>query len=101
MQKTLILLLLCSLPMWMMAELPVGETPTEIKLAGKAGSKVDGTPWSSSDIQGKVWVLFHADPDESELNNAASEALKAEDFPDDKYGSIAIINMRDTMPFCT
>lgn len=96
MKKSIIVIILCLLPVWLLAELPVGEKPAEITLEGKTGGKVDGSAWSSAEIQGKVYVLFHADPDESETNNAASEALKAEDFPSDKYGSIAIVNMKAT-----
>lgn len=96
MRRIVLLLMLLSIPVFLMAELPVGEKPATIELKGKTGGKVDGSAWSSSEIQGKVYVLIHADPDESELNNAATEALKAEDFPKDKYGSIAIVNMKAT-----
>lgn len=78
------------------AELAIGKKPVEITLDGNNGSKVDGTPWSSNEITGKVWVFIHADPDESDLNNTATEALKAEDFPEEKYASIAMINMAAT-----
>ena len=40
--------------------------------------------------------ISNVDPDESDLNNHVSEALKAEKFPLEKYGSIAIINMAAT-----
>jgi len=36
------------------------------------------------------------DPDEKDLNNDASEALKAEKLPRDKFQSFAIINMAAT-----
>ena len=41
-------------------------------------------------------VLFYVDPDESELNNHVSDALKAENFPLDKYGSVGMANMGAT-----
>ena len=88
-------IILCLL-VWLHAELPLGEIPPVLNLDGKLGGRVDGTSWSSSEIKGKVWILFYADPDESELNNEASEAIKAMEFPKDKYGSIAIVNMAAT-----
>ncbi len=78
------------------AELPLGEKPAAITLSGEMGSRVDGTPWSSSELQNKVYVLVFADPDEADLNNTATEALKAEDFPDSVYASVAVINMAAT-----
>lgn len=81
---------------YLQAELPVGEKPITLNFSGDLGSRVDGTPWSSNEIKDKVWVLVHADPDEADVNDAATEALKAEDFPSDKYGSIAVINMAAT-----
>jgi len=77
-------------------ELPVGEKPVTVDLDGKLGSRVDGSPWSSSELKDKVYVLVYSDPDEADLNNAATEALKAENFPADKYGSVAVINMAAT-----
>lgn len=41
-------------------------------------------------------MLFYVDPDFTDLNTAASEALKAEAFSKDKYQSLAIINMAAT-----
>ena len=40
--------------------------------------------------------MFYVDPDEKDLNNEASEALKKAKFPLDVYGSIAVINMDAT-----
>ena len=54
------------------------------------------TPWHSDEMKGKVHVLFYVDPDFKDINNDASEALKAEKFPRDKYQPIAIINMGAT-----
>jgi len=79
------------------AELPVGETPPNIVLEGDLGGRLDGTEWNSEEMNsGKVIVLFYVDPDESDLNNHVSEALKAEKFPLEKYGSVAVINMGAT-----
>jgi hypothetical protein len=76
--------------------LPVGETPEVITLNEKDGGRVDGTSWSSSELVDKVWVLVYADPDESDLNEAATEALKEKDYSDEVYQSVAVINYAAT-----
>jgi predicted transcriptional regulator len=89
------ILLLSALPL--SAELPIGEIPPKIVLEGDLGGRLDGTAWNSEElISGKVMVLFYVDPDEADLNNHVSDALKAENFPLDKYGSVAIGNMDAT-----
>ena len=91
-----LVLTLCSLPLVVKAELPLGEIPKVIVLSGENGGKLNGESWNSREIKGKVFALFHVDPDEADLNNEASEALKAEDFNKQKYGSYALINMAAT-----
>ena len=84
-------------PTVVLAELPIGETPPKVVLKGDLGGRLDGTQWSSEElVSGKVIVLFYVDPDESELNNHASDALKAENYPKEKYGSIGMANMAAT-----
>ena len=91
----LMILLLSALPL--SAELPIGEIPPNIILEGDLGGRLDGSPWNSEElISGKVMVLFYVDPDESDLNNHVSDALKAENFPLDKYGSLGVANMGAT-----
>lgn len=68
----------------------------EIILSGKNGGQLDGSPWSSKTLTGKVHAFFYVDPDEKDLNNKASEALAAQKFPLKKYGSLAVINMAAT-----
>ena len=75
---------------------PVGEKPKSLKLEKNEGGRVNGDAWSSDEIKGKVFVLFYVDPDFADLNNPATEALKAEKFTADKYQSIAVINMAAT-----
>ena len=76
------------------AELPVGSTPKTIVLQGEQGKLVDGGgPWKSDRFKGFVTILFYVDPDESDLNNAASEALKNANLPADQVRSVAVINM--------
>ena len=77
--------------------MPIGEIPPKIVLEGDLGGRLDGTPWKSGElVSGKVIVLFYVDPDESDLNNHVSDALKAENFPLDKYGSVGVANMAAT-----
>jgi len=84
-------------PTMVLAELPVGEIPPKVVLKDDLGGKLDGTQWSSEElVSGKVIVLFYVDPDESELNNHVSDALKAENYPKEKYGSIGMANMAAT-----
>ncbi len=81
-------------PAW--AGLEVGQTPKTVELKGDLGGRLDGNPWSSNELTGKVHVIFYADPDEKDLNNDTSDALRAENFPREKYQSFAIINMDAT-----
>lgn len=78
------------------AAMPLGEKPKTITLAKNEGGRVTGEAWSSAEIKGRVYVLFYVDPDFSDLNNALSEALKAENFTADVYQSLAVINMGAT-----
>ena len=80
------------------AEIPVGSTPKTIVLQGEQGKLVDGgVPWKSDLFRGFVTILFYVDPDESDLNNAASEALKDANLPADQVRSVAVINMDATL----
>ncbi|NQV41040.1 MAG: transcriptional regulator [Candidatus Marinimicrobia bacterium] len=96
MKKVSFSILFVLLSVGLFAGLPVGENAPLLELSGDAGGRVDDTAWSSSELVGKVWVVVHADPDESEMNNAATEALKAKDYDLDYYGSVALINMAAT-----
>ena len=75
---------------------PVGEKLKTVKLEGKEGGRVTGEAWSSEEVKGKVSVMFYVDPDFADLNNTATEALKAEQFDLSKYRSLAVINMAAT-----
>ena len=90
-------IILILVPTMLLAELPIGEIPSKIVLKGDLGGRIDGTQWSSEElVSEKVIVLFYVDPDESELNNHVSDALKAENYPKEKYGSIGMANMAAT-----
>lgn len=74
----------------------IGEIPPKVELKEKLGGRLDGKPWSSEELQGKVNVLFYVDPDERDTNNDASEALLKEKFLSDKFQSVGIMNMAAT-----
>ena len=78
------------------AELQMGQMPPRVELKDELGGRLDGTAWSSDELRGKVYVLFYVDPDEADLNNDASEALRKADFPSEQFQSVAIINMAAT-----
>ncbi len=92
--KALVLTCLLSQSAW--AGLEIGHVPEKVELKNDLGGRLDGTSWSSEEFQGKVHILFYVDPDEKDLNNDASEALKRENFSLEKCQSWAIINMAAT-----
>ena len=79
---------------WAGAEM--GQVPPKVELKDSLGGRLDGKPWSSDELQGKIHVLFYVDPDEKDTNNETSEALDKEKFPAEKFQSVAIINMAAT-----
>ena len=78
------------------ADVQMGQVPPIVELKEKLGGRLDGTPWSSDEMKGKVHVLFYVDPDKKDLNNDGREALAAEKFSLDEYQSVRIINMAAT-----
>jgi YtfJ family uncharacterized protein len=74
----------------------IGEIPPKVELKEKLGGRLNGKPWSTEELQGKIHVLFYVDPDEKDTNNDASEALDREKFSSDKFQSVGIINMAAT-----
>jgi YtfJ family uncharacterized protein len=76
--------------------LEIGEVPPKIELKEKTGGRLDGKPWSSEELQGKVSIVFYVDPDESDTNNEASEAMDKEKFSQEKVQSYGIVNMAAT-----
>lgn len=78
------------------SDLEMGKVPPIIELKDKMGGRLDGSPWSSDELRGKIHVLFYVDPDEKDLNNDASEALSDAEFSPDYFQSLAIINMAAT-----
>jgi predicted transcriptional regulator len=76
----------------------IGTKPQEVTLSGKNGGMAkDNAPWSSKTLKNKVYVMFYVDPDEKDLNEAFSDALKAKEYrKKGAYGSIAIVNLAAT-----
>ena len=74
----------------------VGAVPKEVVIENENGGRIDGTVWNSSMLTGKIHVVFYVDPDEKDTNNEFSEALKAKNYEREKFGSIAIINLKAT-----
>ena len=76
--------------------LNLGSVPPYIELKGKDGSLVNGKPFSTKMIKGKVYLVFYVDPDVRDLNNHFIQKLKKQNFDKEKFGSIVIINMKAT-----
>ncbi|MBF0278911.1 MAG: transcriptional regulator [SAR324 cluster bacterium] len=90
------------LPALAQAELPLGKMPVNVVLSGDDGGYVDGRgAFDSAELIGKLNTIFYVDPDEKDLNNKASEALKGDQVlvkarEEGKSASYAIINMAAT-----
>jgi len=93
MKKIITTLLLSTLATF---ALNIGEVPKEVMISGDNGGKVDGSAWSSSMLKDKVFVLFYVDPDKKEDSEKFVDALHAKNYDKEKYGSIAIINLKAT-----
>ncbi|MEN8146333.1 MAG: YtfJ family protein [Campylobacterota bacterium] len=93
MNKMFLLSLLFSLSL---SAVEIGQTLQTVTLDEDKGGRVTGEVWSSSELKGKVHLLFYVDPDEKDLNNDLSDAVKAAELDRSKYASVAIINMAAT-----
>ncbi len=92
--KTILLSILLSLNLW---AITVGEVPKHTTIEGKNGGLVkDSSIWNSNTLKDKVLVMFYVDPDEKDVNDEFSKALKAKKYDRTNYGSLAIINMAAT-----
>lgn len=76
--------------------LEVGKLPSQLTLKGDTGGILSGEAFSSDILKDKIHVLFYVDPDEKDLNEHVSTALKEQAFDRKKYASVAIINMAAT-----
>ncbi|MFA6618714.1 MAG: YtfJ family protein [Candidatus Neomarinimicrobiota bacterium] len=98
MKKLLIVLLtvLCLTAFAFADALEIGKKPAELVLDGKDGGRLDNTPWSSQELEKTAWVVFYVDPDESDLNVAAEDALDAMDYSKKELLTAAVINYKGT-----
>ena len=78
--------------------LTVGEVPKTVTIENDSGGNVtDGSAWSSTSIKDKVYVMFYVDPDEKDVNEHYSAALKKRDYSKKgAFGTMAIINLAAT-----
>ena len=91
------LLLALLLAMLNLNALSVGETPKKVTISDANGGLVeDGALWDSATIKDKVLVMFYVDPDEKDVNDHFSQALKERDYDKTLFGSIAVINLAAT-----
>ena len=90
------IILLLSLTLSSLIALEMGSIPMQVTIKGDNGGNINGKPWDSSMLKGKVHTVFYVDPDERDLNNAFADALKTKNFDRKKVNSVAIINLAAT-----
>ena len=69
----------------------VGKTLSSLQLVDP-----NDAPKAIPFIGAKVIAIFYTDPDEKDVNDPLSDAIKAKNFPKDKYAGIGIANCKDT-----
>ena len=74
----------------------VGSVPPKVEISGENGGRTDGTVWSSAMLKNKVHVFFYVDPDEKDLNDPLTQALKKHHFDRKKFASVAVVNLAAT-----
>ena len=90
------IILIVSILTSFVSAITVGEVPKEVTIENENGALVSGEPWHSSMLKEKVYVLFYVDPDEKDTNNAFSETLKKQPYDLEKFGTVAIVNLKAT-----
>ena len=90
------IVLIAMMIMSSLSAITVGEIPKEVTIEGKNGACISDEPWHSTMLKDKVYVLFYVDPDEKDTNNDFSEALKKQPYDLNKFGTVAIINLKAT-----
>ena len=80
----------------LMLSLTLGSQMPVVNLSGDRGRLVNGDPFSTEMIKGKVYLFLYVDPDVRKKNDDFVNAVKAENFPKEKFGSIVVINMAAT-----
>ena len=74
----------------------LNEIPKEVTIEKEDGGLLNEEAWHSTMLKDKVYVLFYVDPDEKDTNNAFSEALKKRAYNVEKFGTVAIVNLKAT-----
>lgn len=75
----------------------LNEKPKAVTIDAENGGLVKGGAWHSSMLKDKVYVLFYVDPDEKDVNEEFSQALKAKNYREKgAFGSMAVVNMAAT-----
>ncbi|BBB31716.1 conserved hypothetical protein [Thermotomaculum hydrothermale] len=82
--------------MLLVFNLTLGTNLPVVKLSGDNGALVNGKPFSTEIMKGKMWLFFYVDPDVRKKNDDFVNKIKAQHFPKDKLGSIVVINMAAT-----
>jgi predicted transcriptional regulator len=88
MRKFLLAVLLCNATLW---GVTLGEPPKDIVLKD---ALVSGGDWVLH--KDKVQVIFYVDPDEKNINDDFSQALKASNLDKSKFDVIVIVNLKAT-----
>jgi hypothetical protein len=57
---------------------------------------LDGSDWNSNVMKGKTFILYYVNISKRNINNEASERLKAQNFDPENFGAVAIINLKGT-----
>lgn len=92
--KKLILLTILTLNL---SAISINEVPKSITIENENGGFAkDGSPWNSSTIKNKVYVMFYIDPDERTTNEKFSKKLKEKKYNKACFGEIAIVNLAAT-----
>ena len=73
--------------------LQLNKEPPILELSGALGGRVSGQTWSSSELKGKMHVLFYVAPAHKDMNKKATDAIREQNFSREHYASVAVVNM--------
>ena len=91
------LLVLAFIPFLAFAGPKVGQKMSKVVLDGDKGGKIAGGAWDSDkEIGGVLTLVFYVDPDEKDVNEPLSAAIKKRNFDKDKMKSFGFVNMAAT-----
>lgn len=74
----------------------INDTLSNFTLSNDEGGLVSGGSFDLSTLKKPIYLMFYVDPDEKDLNDHVSKAIKALKFPKEIMGSIACINLAAT-----